>query len=213
MTRSHPLLLALAATAAVATPLAAMPGAEAWEIGPFIRGRSYSEGMPAQPDPARGGGLAFDIPTAGRGHVHYLTAPSGSLAEARRITIRYRIDAPRGTRFVPVQHPGETATLSLYFQQRGDNWSGKGRYETYRWYSPDRATVPLTPGEHTLAVGLDEPWISVWGRTPDAAPGGFGAALANAGRVGFVLGSRSGRGHGVYATAPARFTLLDFEVR
>ena len=43
-------------------------------------------------------------------------------------------------------------------------------------------------------------------------PRDFRAALAGAERVGFVFGSESGRGHGVYATGPARFTLLDFRV-
>ena len=207
-------LIALGTFAAAGLPVAlsALPPASAWEIGPFIRGRDYSVGMPRIPVPGRSGGWYFDFPypSAEAGHVHYLTYPSDPLANASRIVIRYRIDAPHGTRFVPQEQQDKPAMLSLFFQQRGDTWSGRGRYNTYRWYSV--AMAPVTPGEHSLTVRLDDPWTPVNGGTNSGAPAGFAAAKADTGRVGFVLGSAGLRGHGVFATAPARFTLIAFDV-
>ena len=208
------IVLALAAvTAFSAAAVSAMPPAQAWEIGPWIGGRSYSVGMPAQPDAAPGGGLSFEFPAAGSGEVDALTTAVGPLAGARQITIRYRVDAPRGTRFVPSESPRDTATVSLYFQQRGDNWSGRGRYGSYRWYSPGHAVIPLTPGVRTVTVRLDDTWTNVNGIPNSQHPDGFAAALEQTGRLGLAFGTTAARSHGVYATGPARFTLLGLDVR
>jgi hypothetical protein len=203
----------LAAAPMAFSSAAATPPAQAWEIGPIIRGRNYSVGMPLSPTPARTGWyFDFPNPAASSGHVHYLTFRHGSLAGKRRIVMRYRIDAPRGTRFVPQQSPQNTALLSLYFQRRGDNWSGRGRYDPYRWYAPMHTAVPLTPGEHVVTARLDDLWTGVNVTTAATDPEAFREALEDADRVGFVLGSVAGRGHGVYATKPARFTVISFEV-
>jgi hypothetical protein len=207
-------ILAMACATAPTTPLhAATPAAEAWEIGPIIRSKNYSVGMPLIPT-ASGRGWHFDFPypSVDAGHVHYLTFNHGPLTGKRKIVMRYRIDAPRGVRFVPREHPDLPATLSFFFQRRGDSWSGKGRYEAYRWYSPEHSLVSLRPGEHELVVDLQDSWISVWGHAAPTNPYAFRDAIDGAERVGFVLGSRQGRGHGVYATGPARFTVLSFEV-
>ena len=203
--------VALLATA-LPVPLIAMPAAAAWEIGPWVRGRNYSVGMPARPDPAPGGGLTMTFPIAGRGQVDALTTAVGPLAGARRITIRYRIDAARGTRFVADETPGDAATVSLYFQRAGDTWSSKGRYGSYRWYSPWNAVVPLRPGTHTITVGLGETWTNVNGQTNSNDPRGYAAALEDTARIGLAFGSLARRSHGVYATGPARFTLLAFDI-
>lgn len=187
--------------------------AEGWEIGPFYKGRSRSPGMPARAVQA-GDTAYFDFPwpDARAGHVHYVTRPTGPLTGAREIVLRYRIDGERGVRFHPQEHPERKATLSLYFQRRGDNWKARGRYATYRWYAPEGMMGPVTPGTHEVRVPLDANWVAVLGATSHTAPGAFADALDNAARVGFVFGSRGGRGHGVYATAPARFTILDFRI-
>jgi len=213
MIRFKTTLLALAATASlIAGAAVAMPPAEAWEIGPLIRGRNYSVGMPLQPSPVRGGGLAMEFPVAGRGQLDALTTATGPLAGARRIVVRYRIDAAPETRFVADEAHDETASVSLYFQRRGDSWTAKGRYGSYRWYAPARAVFPLTPGTHTMTVGLDEDWVNVHFRPRAQDPDGFEGALADTGRVGLAFGSLSLRSHGVYATGPARFTLLGFDI-
>ena len=215
MTTIAKALAALAAAAALAVPaLAELPAAGEWQIGPIIKSRNYSVNMPLTPTPARQGmRIDFPWPDAAAGHVHYVTFRHGPLEGKRRIVMRYRIDAERGTRFVPQEHREQTATLSLFFQQRGDTWSARGRYETFRWYSPNETMVPLAPGEYTVAVSLDDPgWISVFGKTAAERREGFRAALADTDRVGFVLGSPSARGHGVFASAPARLTILGFDV-
>lgn len=206
----------IAATAAlVPVAISAMPPASAWEIGPVARGRNYSVGMPAQPSPGPRGSLVFEFPLAGAGQVDALTTAVGPLAGARQITLRYRIDAARGTRFVADETPAETATVSLYFQRAGDSWSGKGRYQAYRWYAPARAVIPLTPGEHAVTVRFDEVWTNVGGQ-PNSAPeqrDAYAAALGDTARIALAFGSDARRSHGVYATGPARFTLLDLDIR
>lgn len=213
----HAPLIALALSAMIAvmptsTAVAQAQSASSWEIGPTIRGRNYSVGMQPYLDNGRDGpSFAFPGPTRAQGHVHAITMPVGSLEGARRITLRYRIDAEPGTRFYG-QENGGPGWLSLFIQQRGDNWTAKGRYQTYRWYSPDQHVATLAPGTHTVSIGLEEDWNAVVAWKRSANPAGFEAALSNAGRVGFVFGSTSGLGHGVYATKPARFTILEFRI-
>ena len=185
-----------------------------WEIGPTIGARNYSQGMPPAPVP-QGRGWYFDFPSPrdGGGSVHYVTTPTGSLEGARRIVVRYRIAAARGARFIAGQTPDFPATVSLYLQRGGDGWSGRRGYEFYRWYAPNPSMRQLAPGVGEIVVSLDDPtWISVQGRPSGDFPEQFAAALRETGRVGLVFGSQQARGHGVYATAPARFTLESFRV-
>lgn len=204
--------LALATLAFAAEAQA--PPASDWEIGPWIRGKNYSVGMPLRPAPTRTG-WTFDFPATSRadGHVHYLTFDPGSLAGKSRIVVRYRVDAERGARFVPQEHQDLPGTVSLFFQRRGDNWNAKGRYEHFRWYAPGASVQPIERGTHTMVVSLHDPgWISVLGKTADKNPAAFQAALNDTSRVGLVFGSEAARGHGVFATAPARFELIDFRI-
>ncbi len=204
-------LAALAASLAAGTAFAAGPPADMWEIGPIIRGKNYSRGMPLHPQETRtGASFAIPGPSAADGHVHYVTMRTGPLEGAQRITLRYRIDAAPGTRFVPQESPQLPATLSLYFQRAGDGWTM--RQPDWRWYAPTNRTFPLAPGTHTVSIGLDEDWVAMTGPGSHTNPRGFRMALEDTARVGFVFGSEGGRGHGVYATAPARFTILDFRI-
>lgn len=195
---------------AVSTCLYAMPSAEAWEIGPQIRGRNYSIGMPAKPSFTRNGEPTFEFPQ--RGEVDALTTAVGPLAGARQITFRYRVEAARGAQLVSSETLGQTPTVSLYFQQEGDNWSARGRYASYRWYVPGRAVIPLTPGEHSVTVRFADTWTNVNGVPNTQDPQGFAAALENTGRIGIAFGTSSARSHGVYATGAARFTLLGLDI-
>lgn len=202
-------LMAIAGSAALASTVASD-----WTIGPHIRGKNYSVGMPLQPAPTRNG-WAFDFPYPVRsaGHVHYVTYDPGSLAGKSRIVVRYRVDAGRDTRFVPQEHPELPGTVSMVIQQRGDNWKAKGRFEHYRWYSPAAKVQEIRPGEHQMTLSLDDPaWISVYGRPASENPRAYREALANSARLGLVFGSTAARGHGVYATAPARFELVSLRV-
>lgn len=208
-------LLVLAVPAFLMTcAAAASEVASRWDIGPVINGKNYSVGMPRNLSESRDG-PSFDFPYASEaaGHVHYVTKPTGSLRNADSITLRYRIDAAPGTRILARERPGRPATVSLYFQRRGDNWSARGRYESYRWYVVHNKMMPLTPGVHEITVDFEDDWKAVLGSTAENNPAGFRDALAHADKVGFVFGSAGGRGHGVYATGPAKFTLLKFEIR
>ena len=87
---------------AAATPgamLMAQTADATWSIGPTVRGKNHSPGLPAtMRETPEGAAFDFPYPRASAGHVHYVTAPAGSLAGASRMVIRYRIDAAPGTR-------------------------------------------------------------------------------------------------------------------
>jgi hypothetical protein len=194
---------------ATAKPAASNPGA--WTIGPIIKGRNYSVGAALHPTARRGGGWQIDLPRS-PGSVHYVTFPHGSLAGKRRIVLRYRIEAARGTRLLATSDGRSAAAITLYFQRRGDNWSGRGRFETYRWYATFATQAPMTPGDHVMVAPLDGPWTAVEVSRAATSPGAFRQALAEAGEVGFVLGGGDGYGHGVSATGPARLIVREFRV-
>lgn len=187
-----------------------------WEIGPDVRGRNYSVGMPLQPTPAGRSGWSFEFPYphAGIGHVHAVTYRPGPLINASKIVMRYSIDSAARTRFAPQETPEQPATVSLYFQRQGDNWSAKRKFEFYRWYAPDQSVKQLLRGEFEVTVSLSDPnWISVLGKPVAANPEAFEAALAQTDSIGIAFGSAGARAHGVYSTGPARFTLLEFSIR
>lgn len=208
--RNFVLRLAALSAFAVSTGLFAMPSAEEWEIGPEIRGRNYSVNMPAKPAVTRHGEATFEFPQ--HGEVDALTTTIGPLAGARQITFRYRVETAGGAQLVSSETPNQIPTVSLYFQQDGDNWSARGRYESYRWYVPSRAVIPLTPGEHSVTVRFNETWTNVKGISNTQDPQGFASALKNTKQIGIAFGTSSARSHGVYATGPARFTLLGLDI-
>ena len=206
--------LVAAATAAVMPAQPAAGTGAAWEIGPVIRGRNFSVGMPPHPTPVgRGWYFDFPYPDVEAGHVHYVTFDHGPMAGKSKIVVRYRIDAARGAQFKPRETPASPATVSLFLQRRADNWKAKGQFEYYRWYAPPKTVRELAPGVGEIIVSLDDPeWISVLGKPAASNPAAFRDALAQAERVGLVFGSSTARGHGVYSTGPARFTLVSFQI-
>ncbi|HET9427272.1 MAG TPA: hypothetical protein VFO69_02840 [Allosphingosinicella sp.] len=195
-----------AATIAAATT----PAASAWQIGPIIRGRNYSVGMPLRPAARRGGGIQIDLPRA-PGSAHYVTFPHGSLAGKSRIVMRYRVEAAPGVRIAPPSSPQGNGLITLYFQRAGDNWSGRRQFEAFRWYGTF-ATQTIRPGEHVMVAPLSGNWTAVETSSARSNPRAFADALANADQVGFVLGGGDGYGHGVFATGPARIVVTDFRI-
>lgn len=205
--------LASLGTAAPTRPVAAPNHASVsdWTIGPIIRGRNYSRGMPLRPTRRAGGGWQVDIPRAPYS-IHYITFPYGSLTGKRRIVMRYRIEAEPGARIVPRTAPGAPSMITLYVQRRGDDWSGRDRYEAYRWFASFATQSPVTAGDHLLVAPLDGNWSAVQSSTARTAPAAFRAALADADQIGFVLGGGDGLGHGVSATGRARLIVTTFRV-
>ena len=170
-------------------------------------------GVPLHPTPhPQGWCIDLPNPTADAGHVHYVTLPTGPLTGKMKVTLRCRIEADPGARLVPVKDHAAPALLTLYFQRQGDDWSGRGRYEAYRWFA-SFATVELKPGAFFMLVAhFDQNWTAVVTSSRLTNPEAFNDARANAGRIGFVLGGGDGLGHGVYASGPARLVVTDFRV-
>lgn len=203
----------LAASGAEAAPRARAsylnPGA--WVIGPIVRGQNRSRGMPLHPSPGPGGGWHVDFPQA-PGSVHYVTFRHGSLAGKSRIVMRYRVEAAPGVRILPATAPALPSIITLYFQRGGDNWSGRGWFETYRWYATFASQSPIAPGQHQIVAPLSGNWTAVRTSSARNNPAAFREAINTADQVGFVLGGGDGYGHGVFATGPARIVVTDFRV-
>lgn len=125
--------------------------------------------------------------------------------------MRYRIEAAPGVRIVPRNYPRYAALITPYLQRQGDNWSGRGRFETYRWYATF-ASQPISPGEHQIIAPLGGNWTAVETSSARSNPTEFRQALAGAEQVGFVLGGGDGYGHGAYATGRARLIVTSFRV-
>lgn len=166
----------------------------------------YSTGVAVSPSGTSG--FSFVFPEADG--VHYVTEPSGSLANMAGIRVHYRIDADAGTQFIPKEVPTQPAFVTVYLQRAGDDMSGTGAFEFYRWWGDP---VKLEPGEHDYVVSFNaNQWSSVLGHGSMTQSAAFADALANAARIGVTFGSYTGWGHGVYATTSATFTMLDFDV-
>lgn len=205
------LIFGAAAVATVASAaIAAVPAADGWVIGPVIKGRNYSHGMPLHPSATREGLFQIELPEA-PGSVHYVTFRHGSLEGKRRIVLRYRLEATRGARVVARTDPSTTGIITPYFQRAGDNWTGRGRFESYRWYATF-ATRTLTPGEHEIVVPINANWTAIQTSSAASNSQGFREAIRDTDEVGFVLGGGDGFGHGVYATGRARLVVTEFRV-
>ena len=160
-----------------------------WLIGPFVRGRNMSKGLPWRPDKTAQGWKIEG------GEPHYVTRDCDGLSGS--IRLRYRASG-----WVAVE--GGAPGVSLHFQRKGDDWSASGRYSMYRWYS--REMFPLE-GEHEVTMPLTvENWRAVFAAIHIPS---FEAAKSNASRVGLCFGAAQVRGHGVRGGV---FELLDFEV-
>jgi hypothetical protein len=198
----------LASQGSSAYPMAISLDPARWQIGPIIRGKSYSPGMPSQPT-AAGNGWSFNFPT--QDGVHYVTtSQSIPLIVHGVVKARFFIAGTGG--LVPTQGD-PPARMRLFLQRRGDDWSGVGAYEFYRWWSVN--DVVLVAGKYELAVPLvPDQWFSVFGKRGDhpAADGQFAAAAADIHAVGQTFGGMFA-GHGVFAVdGPSQFTLETYEM-
>ena len=189
---------------AIQPPPPPPPPAGEWAIGPVIGGVSYSVGMPAAT-----ASQAFEFPVGPGKSVNYLTQPL-SLAGKSKIKFVFEIigDGPyRGAASQP-----EVADVGLYFQRAGDDWSGAGVYEGYRWFTINDRISPLKPGTWEIEALLQrDKWTSAV--TNGASEADFAAAMNQASAVGFTFGNAEGKGHGVYSLSPGcRFTVESYVV-
>ena len=191
-----------------APPELILPGA--WELGPIYDGVNVSTGATMH---QAEGGWAIDIPLVGEGSVHYVTMPTGPLTGKTKVTLVCEFEMADGVKLCPVKTPDAPSLLTLYFQRRGDNWSGVGEYETYRWFASFATQVDLSAKEYTIEAEFHEPWTAVMSSSSATHPEAFDAALDNASRIGFVLGGGDGLGHGVSATGKATLIIKSFTVK
>lgn len=176
------------------------------QIGPVIGRRNYSIGLPLNPTPVAEGGWQF--PLGPDYEPHYVTARLGSLEGKSRISMRFAVDLADGA----VIHGAKCSeqsrgTVELYFQRRGDDWATDG----WRWWA-SFAPIPLSEGEFTISASLTSNWTSVQNKSAASDPDDFRASVRDADRVGFTFGNCTGRGHGIRATGPGTFRLLEFKV-
>ena len=185
------------------TPSAAIMQPSRWTIGPVIDGINYSVGMPPRPSATDGWSFEFPAPP---GSVHYVTTAAPTMAIGQSISITFEV---RGAgRLLAVQRVPKPGLLRLHIQREGDDWSGYGAYQHYRFWS---RPIKLSPGTQTLTVPLEPVhWTGVFGKKNRV---GFEEAVANAALVGFSFG-HSAAGHGVYrrSAEPVRFILKSFVV-
>ena len=170
---------------------------QGWSIGPIINGKNYSVNMPLQ---MVGNTIEFG-PDA---EPHYVTKPTGSIANASVIRMRFNIEG--GKIYGKGCGEASVGTISLYFQQKNDGWRTDGS----RWW-----TAPASldhEGEYEIIAPLDGIWGSVMTMNSSTNPMEFTNAKINAGQIGFTFGNCEGLGHGVRATGPVKFTLIDYGV-
>jgi hypothetical protein len=123
-------------------------------------------------------------------------------------------------RFNPNNTCDCAASARLYLQRIGDDLSGAGPFEFYRWWSRDPAFFELNSGGGDGALQVDlapDKWISVQGRagdTDDSTKAGFGAAISNLSAIGLTFGGGCFYGHGVNISGEsARFVLTGFSAQ
>lgn len=181
-----------------------------WTIGPDMNGVNASVGVPLHPLP-HPDGMEFPIPSpdAKAGHIHYLEVRAPSLVGKTGFVLRGRVECEGWVEFAPTKFkPPVPAQITAYLRREGDNWSGVGGYEFFRWFCTSATITGLRPGEFEIRAPFDAEWTPVTGlKNSLTAPQEFSAALAHPGFIGAVLGGGDGYGHGIYATGPARLVL------
>jgi VCBS repeat-containing protein len=145
------------------------------------------------------------------GEPHYIVETAPALQAGQTISMKFSI---AGTGKLTSVQDGGPAHVTLYMQRRGDNLSGMGAYQQYRYFGP---TVELTnAAEYTLSAQLNpDQWGDVFGARGSDHPAEFAACVANAEFIGFVFGNpgAGATGHGVKATGPVSFALLDYSIK
>jgi hypothetical protein len=149
--------------------------------------------------PFGSGGFSFVFPDAS-GSAHYIVRPSSALT-GNSLVAQIEVDGfDPGFNFrIAADNVCDSppANVRLFFQRAGDDMSGAGQHEFYRWWSNPISYV-LAIGSATLTVPLTpDQWSSVYGKFGIENPAMFQAALENAGAVGVTFGGGCFMGHGV----------------
>ncbi|WP_437991862.1 hypothetical protein [Sorangium sp. So ce145] len=182
----------------------------------------YYGNMPNSPKAlASGVGWYFDFPRDVDGP-HYLYTTHAKPITANNLTMTLQVVITSGS---PTFDPADT-TVRPYIQREGDNWTGTGEYQFYRWWSNpiafrlewwSNSDPQLRIGITNLIVPLKpDHWSSVLGRRGDedaSTLAGFQSALKNVQKVGMTFGGGGSFGHGVTVSGgTVRFILTDYSV-
>lgn len=202
------ILLALMMAFLAAWGLRTILRAHGWIIGPIVHGTNYSKGLPLRPHETDDGWeFELDVGQEADG----VTRDCNGLAGVKAIRFGLTVSDNPNAKLYPSEFPDRQAGITVFFQRRGDNFSGRGKYETYRWYSK---SFPIKPGGF---VDVDVPlepaaWKAVGSTHGTDAPDLFKLAVENAGRIGIGFGSPGGRMHGICTTAPVEIEMFAWEL-
>lgn len=162
-------------------------------IGPWIKGFSRSKGYPMRPERMGNGWAVRFKPNRRLNAVldYDFRIPRG----ATQLVFSYvaQIESVK-----PAEVPDGEPLVSLVLQRKGDNWTGKGKREFYRLYSP---AFPLKsgPAKHTIPL---TGWTGVYGREGDMAD-----VIEHMSNIAVAFGHSAGRAHGV--TGKGMFALTE----
>ena len=170
----------------------------------------YSSNMPTSMTLGSDGGYFFDFPNVDG--VHYVVENISGLRQGQIINMTFSVTGDGTVLSVQGGTPGK---VTLYMQRAGDNLSGAGAYQQYRYWAGGHSTS-LVAGDYTISVQLNpDQWGDVFGASGSQYPNGFADCVTNANLIGFTFGDPGlgATGHGCYVpNGNARFTLKSFTV-
>ena len=178
---------------------------------PFIGGPTWKveSGLPTN-------GNSVDFTQSGPPFLNYLTKTVNGI-NGSALSINYTITTTGNPIFDYRTNTNNTCgagspgTVRLFFQRKGDDFSGAGLYQQYRYWSIN-GFQELNPGTNTITATLDpSQWSDVYGKKGSDFPDRFQAAINNAENVGVTFGGGCFYGHGVKVTGgTATFTVNSF---
>lgn len=139
---------------------------------------------------------------------YLLYGSSAARSQGQTITAEFRLDGAGALKATEGTAP---AAVHLYLERKGDDLTGSGPMQQYRWWS--RAGVELkSPGSYTISQTLEPGnWTDVYGQPGSSNPDAFKAALADLGNEGMTFGGQF-YGHGVVGD-PIKFTLVSYTIK
>jgi len=176
------------------------PPLQQWQI-------RESTGMPAAPTMTGLSTWYLDIPSA-PSSVNYVTQATGTALVGETLTVTFNVVATNAAYGLADTTTYGPAQIHLFLQRGGDNMTGVGEMQYYRWWCG--TGVYILPAASSQTVTISCPltytsWTSVYGAQSSTE---FQAALTNLQWVGFTFGGGNGWGHGVYMqSGSARFYL------
>ena len=158
----------------------------------------YSAGTPASFTDS------VDIPQQ-PGSIHYVIKAPPPVTLGQTVSLTFTVEGDGEWKPTEGDPP---ARVRLFLWRKGDNLTGQGEYEFYRFWSSDSVSIN-SAGTYTFTEVLDPAkWTAVYGK---GDVNGFNGCLSNLYGVGFTFGGMFA-GHGVYSSGPSKFTVKDYTI-